>query len=146
MTSAPSRIRQIKGPFAQNALFGQMIRYAITGAALALVFALVYESVLREFAAGPQLANALAFCASTAVGYVLHSRWSFRVSREGRPELSSALKFFVVSAVSFAANIFWVWLLVNEMHLSPHAPLAPILGLTPALSFWLNRNWAFVAA
>jgi putative flippase GtrA len=128
----------------QNALFVQLLRYGITGAGLALAFAVVYEAVLRVIAGAPQLANALAFLASTALGYVIHSRWSFRGHRDAL--MPSALKFFVVNAGSFAANVFWVWLLVNNLKLSPHAPLLPILGLTPWISFWFNRNWTFVAA
>jgi putative flippase GtrA len=130
----------------QNALFGQLLRYGITGAGLALAFAVVYEAVLRVIAGAPQLANALAFFASTALGYVIHSRWSFRGHGQGDALLPSALKFFVVNVGSFAANVFWVWLLVNNLDLSRHAPLLPILGLTPWVSFWLNRNWTFVAA
>lgn len=129
----------------QNALPGQLLRYGITGVGLALAFAVVYEAALKVLAGAPQLANALAFLASTMLGYIVHSRWSFRGRDQGDVLLASALKFFVVSVASFAANAFWVWLLVNNLDLSPHAPLLPILGLTPWLSFWLNRNWTFVA-
>lgn len=137
---------QSLSPSKPDALWGQMLRYGVTGAGLAALFAFVYELVLRDVAAVPQLANALAFLTSTAAGYFVHSRWSFRGHGSERQRLSSAVKFFVVNAVSFTANIFWVWLLVDAFHLSPHAPLVPIMGLTPALSFWLNRNWTFSAA
>jgi putative flippase GtrA len=129
----------------QNALFGQLLRYGITGAGLALAFAVVYEAVLRVNAGAPQFANASAFLVSTALGYVIHSKWSFRGRGHGDASLPSALKFFVVNVASFAANVFWVWLLVDEWGLSPHLPLLPILGLTPWVSFWFNRNWTFVA-
>ena len=130
----------------QNALLGQLLRYGITGAILALAFALVYEAVLRGIGAGPQIANGLAFLASTALGYVMHSRWSFRGHAQSDALAPQALKFLVVNVASFGANVFWVWLLVDCLHLSPHAPLLPILGLTPWLSFWVNRNWTFGAA
>lgn len=129
----------------RNALLGQLLRYGITGAGLALAFALVYEAVLRVVAEAPQLANVVAFLASTSLGYVVHSRWSFRGHGLSEAFWSSAAKFFCVNLASFAVNVFWVWLLVNQMGLSPHAPLLPILGLTPWLSFWVNRNWTFVA-
>eukprot|EP01037_Dinobryon_pediforme_P012729 gene12729-12825_t len=38
-----------------------LVRYGISGAGLALIFSLVYESVLHVSGARPQLANALAF-------------------------------------------------------------------------------------
>ena len=61
----------------QNAIFGQLLRYGITGAGLALVFAVVYEAVLK-IAGAPQVANSFAFVAATALGYIVHSQWSFR--------------------------------------------------------------------
>jgi putative flippase GtrA len=130
----------------KNTLFGQLLRYGITGAGLALAFAVVYEAVLRVMPGAPQLANALAFFASTLLGYVIHSRWSFRGHSQGNAPIPSALKFLVVNISSFAANVFWVWLLVRHLGLSPNAPLLPILGLTPLMSFWLNRHWTFVTS
>lgn len=127
----------------QNPLIGQLVRYGITGAILALTFAVVYEAVLRAADAAPQLANAIAFVASTTLGYVVHSSRSFR--GHGGAWAPGAVKFLVVNLGCFAMNAFWVWLLVSKLHLSPHAPLAPILGLTPWISFWINRKWTFAA-
>ena len=121
----------------------QLLRYGISGAGLALVFALVYESVLHCSEAGPQLANALAFLVTLVLGYVIHSRWSFRDHGTRMAPLRSTTRFLVVNLASFALNIFWVWLLVKQIGLSSHLPLVPILGVTPWLSFWFNRQWTF---
>lgn len=123
---------------------GQLVRFGISGAGLALMSALIYEAVLGV--ATPQFANAMAFLASSGVGYVVHSRWSFRDQRPQNALVGNILKFMAVNLTSFLVNVFWVWLLVTQLKLSPHLPLLPILGLTPWLSFWLHRNWTFGVA
>ena len=121
----------------------QLIRYAVTGAGLAVVFTLVYEAVLAVAPQAPQWANAWGFLATTGLGFVVHSRWSFRDHGERNAPVMRAIRFFIINLCSFALNAFWVWLLAVRMGLSPHAPLLPMLGVTPWLSFFFNRRWAF---
>jgi putative flippase GtrA len=123
---------------------GQLIRFGISGAGLALMSALIYEGVLGV--ATPQFANAMAFLASSGAGYAVHSQWSFRDQRPQNAPVGNVFKFMAVNLMSFLVNVFWVWLLVTRLKLSPHLPLLPILGLTPWLSFWLHRSWTFGVA
>ena len=128
---------------AQNPLAGQLIRYGMGGIGLALAFSLVYEAVLQRAPSGPQAANFAGFLATTALGYLVHSRWSFR-DHDVRGGLWRCTgRYVVVNACSFAMNIGWVWLLVTQWGLSSHLPLLPILGLTPWLGFHVNRRWTF---
>jgi len=53
------------------------------------------------------------------------------------------IRFLIVNIVTFAINCLWVWLIVQQLKLSPHLPLAPILLVMPWFSFWLNRQWTF---
>ncbi len=120
----------------------QFVRYAVSGAGLALVFSIVYEIVLHIPDTNPQVANGIGFMVSTALGYIIHSRWSFSGDRQSYKS-SSTVKFLIVNFSAFALNGFWVWLLVQKFGLSHHLPLLPILGVTPLISFWLNREWVF---
>ena len=123
--------------------FRQLVRYAISGVGLAVVYAIVYELVLRLFGDAPQLANALAFVAATALGYLIHSRWSFRGHDATTSALGRTAKFAIVNLCSFALNGFWVWLVAGWLGMSAHWPLLPILGVTPWLSYGFNRYWTF---
>ena len=63
--------------------------------------------------------------AAVLVGYVVHSRWSFRGHGRRDNLARTGGRFFAVSLVSFALNQLWVWLLVS--HFAPAA-----LGALPA--------------
>ena len=77
------------------------------------------------------------------VGYVTHSRFSFR-GHGARDNLArTGGRFIIVSLISFALNSFWVWLLVQSLVLPLWAPYPLILGLTPLITFTLNRKWVF---
>jgi putative flippase GtrA len=77
-----------------------------------------------------------------AAGYMMHSRWSFRDHGSERTH-STKVRFLVVSLVSYALNTFWVWLLYSKLQLGRAAPIAPMLFVTPAVTFILNRQWVF---
>jgi putative flippase GtrA len=127
----------------RNALLGQLVRYGIAGIGVAMAYSAVYETTLRVFEAGSQVANTLAFLVSVSIGYFIHSRWSFRDHGRRDAPLRNTSRFLAVNVATFVINSFWVWLIVDRLELSPHLPLAPILLLMPWFSFWLNRHWTF---
>ena len=43
----------------------------------------------------------------------------------------------------FRSNSFWVWLLFSYFRYGPAAPILPMLFVTPAVTFVLNRQWVF---
>jgi putative flippase GtrA len=75
-------------------------------------------------------------------GYVIHSRWSFRDHGRERTH-ATKVRFVSVSLVSFALNSLWVWLLFTRLHFGRAAPIAPMVLVTPAVTFLLNRQWVF---
>ena len=131
---------------AQNALAISLLRYGVTGAGLALAFSLAYESVLHVLPGAAQTANGVAFVLTTLLGYHIHSSWSFHSEGHRSPALAGIGKFLIVNLCSFALNGFWVWLLVQQWKFPAHLALLPILTVTPWLSFWFNRTWAFKPA
>lgn len=127
----------------KSAVLEQLVRYCIGGLGLAVVFSIVYESILHANSGAAQLANVVAFLASTSVGYFIHSRWSFRNHGPRDVPVRNTVRFLIVNLAGFALNSFWVWLIVQQLDLSVHLPLILILGVTPWLSFWANRLWTF---
>jgi len=125
-----------------SSLLGQLVRYALTGGLASIVNIGVYW-VLASYGMDPNLAWALGFAAAVIVGYVVHSRWSFRGHGRRDNLARTGGRFVVVSLISFALNSLWVWLLVQHFGLPLWAPYPLVLGLTPFVVFWLNRQWVF---
>jgi len=123
-------------------LFGQLVRYAITGGLASAVNIGVYW-VLGLQGMDPNLAWAIGYIAAVVVGYVVHSRWSFRGHGSRDNIARTGGRFVIVSLASFALNQFWVWLLVQRLDLPLWAPYPLVLGVTPFLIFGLNRKWVF---
>jgi putative flippase GtrA len=101
----------------------------------------VYAAVALGLRWHPQIGNFLAYVSAAATGYVMHSRWSFR--GHGERTRGTAARFVVVSLISLALNSFWVWLITGPLRLGPAWPIAPMIFVTPAVTFVLNRQWVF---
>ena len=123
-------------------LVGQLFRYVLTGGLASIVNIGVYW-VLAARGMDPNLAWTLGFVAAVLVGYVVHSRWSFRGHGRRDNLARTGGRFVVVSLVSFGLNQLWVWLLVRQMELPLWAPYPLVLGVTPLVVFALNRRWVF---
>jgi putative flippase GtrA len=123
-------------------LLGQLVRYALTGGLASIVNIGVYW-VLAARGMDPNLAWTAGFIAAVLVGYVVHSRWSFRGHGRRDSLARTGGRFVIVSLVSFGLNQLWVWLLVRQMELPLWAPYPLVLGLTPLVVFALNRRWVF---
>jgi putative flippase GtrA len=123
-------------------ILGQLVRYALTGGLASLVNIGVYW-VLAAGGMDPNLAWTIGFLAAVAVGYVIHSRWSFQGHGRRDNLARTGGRFFAVALVSFAINQLWVWLLVQRLALPLWAPYPLVLGVTPLIIFSLNRRWVF---
>ena len=121
---------------------GQLVRYGLTGGLASIVNIGVYW-VLAASGMDPNLAWTIGYLAAVLVGYVVHSRWSFRGHGRRDNLARTGGRFFAVSLVSFALNQLWVWLLVRELALPLWAPYPLVLGVTPLIIFSLNRRWVF---
>jgi putative flippase GtrA len=119
----------------------QLIRYGVNGGLVTLLYAIVYAALVRGVHAHPQVANLIGQICAVATGYVLHSKVTFHA--HGERDRGTQLRFLVAALISYAINSFWTWLLIDRLHLSTLAPLAPICFLTPLILFALNRQWVF---
>jgi putative flippase GtrA len=122
--------------------FGQLVRFVISGGIVTVLGLGVYALIALVLRWNPQIGNFLAYVVAVATGYVMHSRWSFG-DHGGRRDHRTKVRFVIVSLISFALNSFWVWLLTQPLHLSAAWPMAPMVFVTPVVTFTLNRQWVF---
>lgn len=124
-------------------VLAQLVRYAITGGGVTLLGAGLYTGIVLTSAIHPQVAMAAAYLVCVAVGYVLHSRWSFRGHGTRDNPGRTTFRFFVASLISYAMNAFWTWACIQGLGLPEWTPVLPLLFVTPLAMFAINRNWVF---
>ena len=126
----------------RRTVLAQLARFVVSGAFVTALGVGVYAVVALLLRWHPQLGNFLAYVVAVVTGYFMHSQWSFRGHGPERTH-ATRLRFVVVSIVSYALNSFWVWLLFTRVGLGRAAPIVPMLFVTPAVTFTLNRHWVF---
>lgn len=124
-------------------VFGQLVRYAITGGGVTLLGGGIYTALVLTTPLHPQLAMVIAYLVCVAVGYFLHSRWSFAGHGTRDNPARTTTRFFVASLISYALNAFWTWLCTEALNLPDWTPVLPLLFITPLAMFAINRNWVF---
>jgi putative flippase GtrA len=124
-------------------VLGQLVRYALTGGFVTGAYAIVYGVLVELLHVAPMIANGAGYAVAVVLGYVMHSRWSFRGHGRRDNLARTSLRFVMVSLISFGLNSLWVWIIVHGLHLPPLLPLIPIATVTPLIIFWLNRVWVF---
>ena len=121
--------------------FGQLMRFGVVGFSLAGVYSAIYW-YLATYVMAPVLAVIIAFVVSVSIGFVLHSRWSFR--GHGRQEDNRLkIKFLAVQTSGFLLNEVFTWMLTGPMHGPTWWPLIPAILVTPPVTFLLNRQLVF---
>lgn len=130
-------------PDEHRTLAAQLLRFGLTGGLLTVLVAGGYWLLATFGGVEPMLSLTLNFCVFTALGYVLHSRFSFRGHGSRDRAHVRTLRFVTVNVIGFASNQFFVWLLVKQMGGPTWWPVLPIIFVTPVLTFALNRRWVF---
>jgi len=124
-------------------LIAQVVRFGMTGVLLTLLVAGGYWIAADVFGVEPMLSMTLNYLVFTALGYVLHSRFSFKGHGERDNPGARTMRFFIVNSAGFLTNQFFVWLLVKQMEGPVWWSVIPIVFVTPVLTFSLNRRWVF---
>jgi len=126
----------------QSETFGQLVRFAIVGFGLAGVYSAIYW-YLATYVMTPVLAVVVAFLVSVSIGFVLHSRWSFR-GHGRREDNRLKIKFLAVQTSGFLMNEVFTWVLTGPLvHGPTWWPLIPAIFFTPLATFMLNRQLVF---
>jgi putative flippase GtrA len=125
-----------------NETFGQLVRFAIVGFGLAVVYSGIYWYLATYFMP-PVVAVLIAFIVSVSIGFVLHSRWSFRGHGQ-REDHALKVKFVLVQISGFVLNEIFTWVLTGPLVGGPTWwPLIPAIFVTPLATFALNRTLVF---
>ncbi len=120
---------------------GQLVRFAIVGFGLAGVYSAIYWYLATYFMA-PVLAVVIAFLVAVSLGFVLHSRWSFR-GHGRREDKRMKLKFLAVQSSGFVLNELFTWVLTGPLHSPTWWPLVPAIFVTPFATYFLNKQLVF---
>lgn len=121
----------------------QLVRFGLAGVLLTLLVAGGYWIVATVLHVEPMIAFTLNFLVFTGLGYVLHSRFSFRGHGARDKTAQRTARFFMVNTLGFLTSQFFIWLLVKELGGPVWWSLIPIVFVTPLLTFSLNRWWVF---
>ena len=126
---------------ARREIFWQIVRYGVNGTIVTGLYSLVLVTLDSATKLSLQYCNLAGYVAALCLGYILHSRITFR--NHGTRDRTSQVRFVLASLPSLALNAFWAWLLTAAFKL-PHWTLyLPIWFVTPAMIFALNRWWVF---
>ena len=126
-----------------SGLMGQLVRFGLVGVFSTILYAAIYWP-LATYVMHPVLAVFIAFSIAVAVGYVLHSRWSFRGHGKSSEGGRTQAKFLSVQSVGMVFNAGFTWLLTGPLFSGPTWwPLVPAVLVTPLVTFALNRWWVF---
>ena len=121
--------------------FGQLVRFAIVGFSLAALYSAIYW-YLATYVMPPVLAVVVAFLVAVSIGFVLHSRWSFR-GHGKREDRAMKIKFLAVQGSGVLLNEAFTWILTGPLHGPTWWPLIPAIFVTPLATFLLNRQLVF---
>ena len=124
-----------------NETFSQLARFAIVGFSLAGVYSAIYW-YLANYVMTPVAAVVIAFLVAVSIGFVLHSRWSFR-GHGRREDNRMKMKFLAVQSSGFVLNEAFTFVLTGPLHGPIWWPLVPAIFFTPLATFLLNRQLVF---
>ncbi|MDP8993636.1 MAG: GtrA family protein [Pseudomonadota bacterium] len=124
-------------------LVGQLVRFGLTGGLLTLLVAGGYWIGAELLGVEPMLSMTINYLLFTALGYLLHSRFSFR-GHGGRDRAGlRTARFFTVNTLGFLLNQLFVWFFVKHLGGPVWWSVIPIVAVTPLVTFALNRRWVF---
>lgn len=124
-------------------MWAQIMRYLFVGGGITALGAAIYWVCATLLHVPPLIANSLAFVVGVMIGYVLHSRVSFR-GHGSRDDLGrTTTRFLAVNLFGYAMNSLWVWLLVEHWRGPTWWPIVPMVLLTPIITFVMHRRWTF---
>jgi putative flippase GtrA len=126
-----------------NPVFMQLFRYGVTGGGVTLLGAGLYWITTEFYGATPLMGTLLAYLIAVVVGYVLHSRFTFKGHGSRDNTVRTTSRFFMGSLLSYGLNSLLVWIVTGPMGFASVWGLIPIVFITPIIIFIVNRYWVF---
>ncbi len=125
--------------------FGQILRFGIAGGISTVIYSAVFLPLTAWVFPGPMAFAAVpfAFAVAVAVGFPLHSLWSFKGHGTRENSGRQHAKFVIVQGSGLLLNIAFTWAITDLLRLPPWVALVPAVTVIPALTFGINRHWVF---
>ncbi|UWQ55773.1 GtrA family protein [Leisingera caerulea] len=121
---------------------GQILRFSIVGATVAVLYVLGYTALLTAgMVQAP--ANALAFAGAVAVQYVLQTWWTFRRPL-GLPD--QMVRFACTIAAGFAVSALITGIIGPALDWADWLSAAAVTVILPVQNFIIFRLWVYAAA
>ena len=141
MTAIQRQIDRWRG----SDLFGQVVRFGISGVITTLIYTAVYWPLTRYVFEQRHAVYAVPFAFAVAVtaGFFLHSRWSFKGHGTREADRMQHVKFVAVQASGVALNGLVTWIGTAKLGYSPMVPLLPAVACATVFTFFLNRQLVF---
>ncbi|HEX5184930.1 MAG TPA: GtrA family protein [Allosphingosinicella sp.] len=124
-------------------LLVQLIRFGLVGGFVTALGAAAYWVPATFLGVPPLVANVIGYIVAAGIGYVLHSKVSFRGHGSRDNPVRRTGRFLIVSLISLGLNSLFVWALTGPLHGPTWWPVVPMLFATPLVTFALNRHWVF---
>lgn len=123
-----------------QALRRQVMRFGIIGITATLTHVVIVLLLVEGRVLGPLSANIIAFSTALFVTYLGNHKWTFGLSgAHGR----HFPRFIVIALLGLALNQSIVYLIVEALRWDYRIALALVVTVVPAITFLLNRGWAF---
>ena len=129
----------------RSGVVGQLVRFGIVGGISTLVYAAVFLPLVKWVMPEGWAVGAVpfAFAVAVAVGFPLHSLWSFKGHGTRTAGQSQKMKFVAVQGSGLVMTLAFTWILVDLSGLADWAPLVPAVTVIPLVTFLINRHWVF---
>ena len=118
----------------------QVARFAIVGVGATLTHVLIVLMLVENGLLHPFWANLIAFSTALFVTYFGNHQWVFELRGEHEHYFP---KFIVIALLGLALNQGIVYLVVDSLGWDYRISLFLVVTAVPALTFALNRFWAF---
>ncbi len=124
----------------ERPLLQQVPLFAVVGAAATLTHVAAALAARELAGLSPMQANFVGYICAVGVSYLGNARFTFRRAVLHGPQFA---RFVAVSLAGLALTQGLTWLLVEQLGWPFWAGLAVVAVAVPALSFVLQRLWAF---
>lgn len=124
-------------------LLKQIISFGFVGGIITALSLIIYW-VCVYFGVHYQIANAIAFCITVAISYVLNNILTFKDNEKIEWSMVALLKAYAsysITGMFLAAFLLWFWTSVLKINVN----IAPLLNLffTIPINFILNKFWVY---
>lgn len=124
----------------QPGLRRQVVRFGVIGISATLTHVVIVLALVEGRILEPFGANVIAFSTALFVTYVGNHKWTFGLSgAHGR----HFPRFILIALLGLGLNQGIVYLIVEGLRWDYRIALALVVTVVPAITFLLNRGWAF---